>query len=319
MNTIQPLVHRIPGSKQAHLKLWEPILNAHNYVISYEPFAGGLAVSNYLLQKDKPTLKTVVCAEIDPSLRGLYQAWGHEDLEYALCSQLQDWQTYPIKDVLNHLKVAYEKLWAEFEPNYINAAVAGLLLRYVSFNGKLAPNAKSQRLNIKFSDQQLKKWGKFKYTFPPAPEHLYVYDDQGYIDWDAFKDQPSITIIDPPYVGTVGHVKYRDPDFIRPVYFKHQPHSRETLRMAFSPVEEALSHDVTVIITCNYYSDSLNDDYESIGQDYGYECFQFDGIQQKLNNGTKPTKKKPYYTDTYWVFCRPDDPFVDILSCSCEH
>ena len=312
-NAIQPLVPRIPGSKQAHLKLWKSILDAHSYKTMYEPFAGGLTVSNYLLQRDTLTLETVVCADIDPSLLGLYEAWTTEHLQHQVYGRFHNWQEYPIKDVLKHLTVTYEQAWIDYETNTIDAAVAGLLLRYVSFNGKLAPNASSQRLNIDFSNQQITKWGDFNYTFPLSPNHLYLYDDQKLIPWDLFNSQPSIAIIDPPYVGTVGNVKYRDPDFIRPVYFKHQPHARETLTMAFFPVEEALSNDITVAIACNYYSDKLNDDYASLAHDYGYRIFNFDGIPPKLNNGGK-SQREPYYRDSYWVFCNPGDPLVTILS-----
>lgn len=310
---INPLVHRIVGSKQAHLQLWETVLTAHPYKISYEPYAGGLTVSNYLLQLDNPTLETVVCAEIDPSLQGLYKAWSDRSLRSDMLSQFKDWQRYPAQTVLKRLKRKFEQVWNDQDPNYIEAAVAGLLLRYTAHNGKLAPNASSETLNITFSDQQLAKWGAFDYQFPPAPENLYLYQKSNLIDWVLHADQPSIGIVDPPYVGNVGHVKYRDPDFIRPVYFKHQPHARETYNLAVFPVEEALSNNVTVAIACNYYSDRLHEDYESLANDYDYRVFNFEGVPPKLNNGGK-TNKEPYYQDSSWVFCKLDDPLVRVLS-----
>ena len=314
MNKLHPLIPAGPGSKQSHLrelKPWQAVLNAHPYKTIYEPFACGLTTSLALLQQENSTLERIICAEIDPSLRDLYLAWMNSQPRSYITQSIKNWQAYPIDNVIEYFKKTYEESWIEKSSN-LNVAVAGILLRYIAYNGKLAPNANSTKLNIKPSDQQCENWGSINYQFPDCrPSEIEVYDDVYEIRWSETKN-PTIAIVDPPYAGNIANVKYRDPDFIRPVYFKHKPHSKFTYDYAVNVIDEVLSINTTVVIACNYYSDRLNNEYIEAAKHYGYNVFNYDGIQPKLNNG-KRSKKELYYKDSYWIFCFPDDPLAAIL------
>lgn len=315
MTKFIPLLPRNPGSKLRHLRLWKPILDAHKYNIVVEPFACGLTTSLALLQQKQPTVDTIICSEIDVSLQKLYKIWnGSEHDKNQFIQRFNSWQSYPLEVVLGTLKRQYELCWHEHynQSNNYDYDVAGLLLRYLSFNGKLSPNATSAKLNIKISNEQASKWGIFNYQFPLAPKHFECFPESNLINWDLINNKRSLVVIDPPYAGYQGNVKYRDPGFIRPVYFNHQPHSSDTYDLAVFTVEKALVHDSTVVIACNYYSDDLNFEYEMLAKANGYNVYGFDGIQPNIN--PKKTTKKPVYKDYYWVFCKPNDQLNDQLS-----
>lgn len=325
---------RIPGSKRSHISLWDHILHYYPYQVIYEPYGGGLTVSNYLIQN--ATVQKVVGAEIDPSLLGLYEAWYQPINRQCILDELQRWQSYPIESVIKALKVAYVREWNERNSSAIKhipthkdqgifigpivtenvrpmdlsyAAVHGILLRWLAFNGKLAPNATNTELNISISKQQAKRWGEFSYKFPKSPRDLIVCSDARDIDWTLHDDLSSLAIIDPPYCGSIKKMKYRDHDYIRPVYFGHKPHNIETLYLATDPVAQALANGVTVVIACNYYTDRLNNAYKLLASEYGYRVFSADGVESKLNNGR--SGKTPFYKDTYWVFHNSTHSFGD--------
>ena len=312
MNTIQPLVPRLPGSKQAHLTLWEPILTAHPYHTIIEPYAGGLWTTMALLQAKNPTVKTVICGEVDPSLRGLYAAWYNPHLRPVIDRLLSKWQQESVTDIWPTLKTLNEASWRRFRfrPEYVAAGVA---LRWLAFSGKLCHAQRDKRkLNISQSRQQVKYWGSFKLDYPIAPKRFTCYQTATSILWPSH--DPVLTVIDPPYAGVMGTPTRRSGVYLGPSYFRHEPHSQETYNMAIHSVETALAHKTTVAIACNYHNPQLDHDYQNLAATHEYVVFQTKvDIPAKLNNGTKPTKIENLYIDTYWVFCRPNDPLIGVL------
>lgn len=296
----QGLIGRYPGAKRRHLIKFNQILEAYRYSIVIEPFAGASWVSQAVNQSYKDGV-SLCLADIDPTIRMLHEIWGDETLENELIKAHRNLQHYPVSELIDDLKLCYEEAYENNEAELIDVA-SMLLLRQLSYSGKLPPCAKNEfKLNYSFSKNQLKRWGNLTYSFPKAPKNKVIYEDWSDI---IYKNVGfSISIIDPPYSGEIGEIKRRDNRYLNPSYFNHRPHDTKTFNLATNPVYEALSSGVTVVIACNYWGQTLSDIYRKFAENFGYVVFEEKSdIPMMIDN---PTGSKNLYEDTYWVFCDP--------------